>query len=179
MRQRVHSGRRSDRRRKRKRQLGIGEYGLREDRRRKNDPLLVRRILGNHRGAPNLAAGAGGRRQRDEMRQRFLDRPDLWMVPGVLEHVARMHGHQRDDLRDIERRSPAKSDHRVGAMGAIGIDLYAYPDLSVVCGDTIYHLVTGAGFVEQKTLIRFKGAKSKHKRCDDRQAPAALRHPCR
>jgi hypothetical protein len=33
-----------------------------------------------------------------------------------------MHGHQRDDLRDIERRTAAKADDPVGAVGAIGRD---------------------------------------------------------
>ena len=49
------------------------------------------------------------------------------MVPGVLENVAGMGGHQRDGLRDVERRAAAQSDHGVGAVG-------------LVRGDTLAHL---------------------------------------
>ena len=57
-------------RRQVERQLGIGEHGLREQLRREDDLLDVRRVVGDHRRAADLRARAGGRGQRDEVGQR-------------------------------------------------------------------------------------------------------------
>ena len=115
VRQRVHAGRGGDRRRQVERQLGIGEHASREQLRREDDLLHVRRVVRDHRRAADLRAGAGGRRQRDEIRQLAVDRPHVRMVPCVFEDVARMRRHQRDRLGDVERRAAAQADHRVGA----------------------------------------------------------------
>ena len=45
-----------------------------------------------------------------------VDRPHLRMVPRVLEDVARVLGHQRDRLRDVERGAAADADDAVGTM---------------------------------------------------------------
>jgi hypothetical protein len=124
--QRVHPGRGRDRCGKGERQFRIGKDRFREYRRRENDPLDMGVVFRDHRRAPDFASGSRGRRQRDEMRQRLFDRPHLRMVPGVLEHVARMHRHQRDDLRYVESGSAAETDHRIGTVRAIGIDTGAH-----------------------------------------------------
>ena len=70
VRQRVHAGGGGHRRRQAERQLGVGEHHLGQDLRREDHALDVRVVLADDAAAADLAAGARGRRQGDEVRQR-------------------------------------------------------------------------------------------------------------
>ena len=114
--ERIHAGRSRDVRREVERQLGVCKHRLGEQPGREDDLLDVRLVIRDHARAADLRAGSRGRRQRDEVRQIVLDRPHLWVIPGVFEHVARMDRHQRDRLGDVERSAAAQPDDRIGAM---------------------------------------------------------------
>ena len=85
------------------------------------------------------------------------------MIPRVLKHVARMHGHQRDCLGDVERRAAAEADDRVGAMvraegGDAVLDLApgrVAPDLRIDGDLEAFH--PGAEFLQQRQAVRCRG----------------------
>ncbi len=116
VRQRVHAGRGGDRRRQAERQLRVGEHRAGQDLRREHDALDVRVVLGDHGGAPDLRAGAGGRRQRDEVRQVVADRAHVRVVPDELQRVAVVRAQHADDLRHVERGAAAEADDAVGRV---------------------------------------------------------------
>ena len=84
-------------------ELGIGEHDLGQEVRREDDALHVGDVVGDHRAAPDLAAGAGRGRQGDEVRHRV----PIGRAPGhlvlVVEQVAGVGGHQGDGLGHVER----------------------------------------------------------------------------
>ena len=120
--ERVHTRRRRDGGRQIEGELGIGEDALGEECRREDDLLDVRRVVRDDRRTAHFRAGAGGRRERDEVGEGAVDRPNLRMVPRVFEDVAGMRGHQRNSLRDIERCAAAHPDHRVGVVRLVRRD---------------------------------------------------------
>jgi hypothetical protein len=115
---------RGDRRRQVERELRIGEHAFREEVRREDDLLHVRRVVGHHRRPAHFRSRAGGRGQGDEVRQRAAYRAHFRMVPGVFEDVAGVTRHQRDRLRDVECSAAAQADHRVGAVRLVGGDSF-------------------------------------------------------
>ena len=76
-------------------------------------------LVGDHAGAADLGARAGGGRHRDDRQDagRVGARPP---VADVLEipHRPRLAGHEGDDLAGIEPAAAAESDHPVMAAGA-------------------------------------------------------------
>ena len=97
-------------------QLGIGDHHLRHHQRVEDHLLGVGRLVGDHAGAADLGAGAGGGRHGD-------DRGDALgigagpPVADVLEipHRPRLAGHEGDDLAGIEPRAAAEGDDAVMA----------------------------------------------------------------
>jgi hypothetical protein len=123
--ERVHAGGGGHARGQVEGELRVGEDGAREERGVEDDLLHARLVVGDHGGTPHLAARAAGGGQRDEVGQGVRDRANLRMVPGVLQDVAFVHGHQRDRLGDVERGAPAESDDGIGRVrleGAHAVD---------------------------------------------------------
>ena len=50
----------------------------------------------------------------------MLDGAHLWVVPHVLQDVARVGGHNADHLGHVQRRAATKTDHAVSAMRLVG-----------------------------------------------------------
>ncbi len=128
VRERVHAGGRGDRRRQVERQLGIGEHALREELRREDDLLDVRRVVRHHAERPTsdpVPAVVGSAMKCGSCRP--IGRTSGWshaysrMSPGWRRH-------QRDRLRDVERRAAAQSDHGIGVVRLVGRD--PFPDLA-------------------------------------------------
>ena len=131
MRQRIHAGAGGDEGRHADRELGIGDDDRRQQLRMEDDLLGVRCLVGDDAGAADFGAGAGGRRHRDDRRDRvgIGARPP---VADVLEipHRPRLSGLEGDQLAEIERRAAAEGDDAVmlalleggDAGGEVGLD---------------------------------------------------------
>ena len=88
-----------------------------------DDLFHVGRGVGQHGGAADLQAGAGGRRHGDAWRDGggIGARPpiaDILEVP----HRTPLARHERDQLADIETRAAAERDHTVMSAGPVGGD---------------------------------------------------------
>jgi DNA-directed RNA polymerase beta' subunit len=100
-------------------QLRIGDHLPRHHRRMEHDTLLVRPLVGDHRGAADLRAGPGGGRDRDHRCDPLRIAP-LPIVAPVLEVPERpvLADHERDRLGGIEAAAAAERDHPVVSPGA-------------------------------------------------------------
>ena len=116
----VHTSRGGDFRRQIERQFWIGEYRIRQNLRRENHALDVRRIVRNHARPANFTAGAGRCGQRDEIGQFSFDRAHVRMIPSVFDRITGMRRKQTNDLGDIQRRAAAEANYAIRVMIAIG-----------------------------------------------------------
>ena len=106
VRERVHAGRRGDRRRQVERELRIGEHASGEQPRREDDLLDVRLVVRHHRRAAHLRSRAGGRRQRDEIGQR------RGRSAGLPDGPRRIRGCRRDGSPSARWLSPRRAPRR-------------------------------------------------------------------
>ncbi len=118
VRQRVHAGGGGDLRRQADRQLGVENHQRRQHAHVEDDALDMRRVVGDHRGAADFRAGAGGGRHRHH-RRHAGDIDPAGVVADVLEIPQRpiLADHQGDGLAGIQRRAAAKGDHPVMTAG--------------------------------------------------------------
>ncbi|MEZ5208765.1 MAG: hypothetical protein R2690_17740 [Acidimicrobiales bacterium] len=121
VRQGVEAGGGGDVRRQADGERRVGEDDLGQQVRREDDALDVG-VVGDDGRATDLAAGAGGRRDGDEVRDAVLDGASAGDLVLVVEQVAVVGGHHADGLGDVEGGAAADPDDGVGTVGPVRLD---------------------------------------------------------
>ena len=180
----IEAGPGGERRRQLEGQLRVGDHLAGQHRRVEHDALGVGLLVGDHRGAADLRAGAGRGRDRDHRRDaRGRGAPPV--VAPVLEvpDRPRLAGHEGDRLGGIEAAAAAERDHAVVVAGAKCLDAAstcAAVGLADV-GEQIDGKVGGTRDLQHAVADRVLGERgsviSSGRRCRARGRPRAARRP--